>query len=212
MNKTRIAALIIIILSFIFAAILYPMMPSKVASHWNSQGQVDGYMSKFWGLFLMPFLSLAMFLLFIFLPHIDPLKKNYKDFRSYYEGLILLMIAFLFYVYLLTIFWNMEARFSMIQMLVPAFAVLFFYCGLLIEKVKRNWFVGIKTPWTLSSDKVWDKTHKLGGQLFKAAAVICLIGLFAGQWAIWFTIVPVLIFTIYIYIYSYLEYRKEKKI
>jgi len=129
MRKSEIIVLGIILLSFIVGIYLYSQMPEKMASHWNAKGEVDGYMSKFWGLFLMPLISVGLFLLFIAVPKIDPLKHNVEKFRRYYDGFIVLIIVFLFYLYLLTIFWNIGIRFEMIQLLVPAFGILFYYCG-----------------------------------------------------------------------------------
>ena len=184
-------------------------MPEKIASHWNVQGQVDGYMSKFWGLFLMPLISAGLFLLFIAIPKIDPLKTNIEKFRKYYDGFITLTIIFLFYLYLLTIFWNMGIRFDIIQLLAPAFGILFYYCGILTENAKRNWFIGIRTPWTLSNDAVWDKTHKIGGKLFKISGIVVLFGIFFRNYALFFILVPVILVAIYTTIYSYVEYQKE---
>lgn len=211
MNKTRVIALVIIILSFILAIFVYPLMPSKIASHWNSNGQVNGYTTKFIGLFLMPVISLAIFFLFVLLPKIDPLKKNYAKFRKQYEAFILVITGFFFYLYVISILWNTEMKFSINQLLVPAFAVLFFYSGILMEKAKRNWFVGIRTPWTLSSKKVWDKTHQLGGQLFKLSAVISLLGLLSKDWAIVAIIAPIIVSSVSLVVYSYLLYQKVKK-
>jgi uncharacterized membrane protein len=186
-------------------------MPEKIASHWNAQGQVNGYMSKFWGLFLMPIISVGLLLLFMIIPKIDPLKENIQEFRKYYDGFVILVIVFLFYVYLLTIFWNIGLRFNVIALLSPAFAILFYYCGILIENAKRNWFIGIRTPWTLSSEKVWDKTHKIGGKLFKIAGIIALAAIFFQSFALFFIIVPVIMIAIYTVVYSYFEYQKEIK-
>lgn len=211
MQKIKLIILFIILLSFAVGIYFYPRMPEIMASHWNAYGKVDDYMSKCWGLFLMPVLSLFMFLLFILIPKIDPLKANIEKFRKYYDGFILLIILFLFYIYLLTIFWSLGHRFDMGQLMVPAMAVLFYYCGILIENSEKNWFIGIRTPWTLSSDSVWKKTHKLGGKLFKINALIALIGLLFGQWAFFFVIIPAFFFAIYTILYSYFEYQKEKK-
>jgi len=185
-------------------------MPIDMASHWNAQGQVDGYVSKFWGLFLLPIISLGLFFLFILIPKIDPLKANIEKFRKYFDGFVVLIILFLFYLYLLTIFWNFGVQFSMNQVLPPAFGILFFYCGILIEKAKRNWFIGIRTPWTLSNEKVWDKTHFIGGRLFKAAGLVALLGVFFQNHAILFVIVPVILVSLFTIVYSYFEYQKEK--
>jgi len=208
-RKNEIIILGIILFSFLFGIYLYPQMPEKIASHWNVQGQVDGYMSKFWGLFLMPLISAGLFLLFIAIPKIDPLKTNIEKFRKYYDGFITLVIIFLFYLYLLTIFWNMGIRFDIIQLLAPAFGILFYYCGILTENAKRNWFIGIRTPWTLSNDAVWDKTHKIGGKLFKISGIVVLFGIFFRNYALFFILVPVILVAIYTIIYSYVEYQKE---
>jgi len=211
MRKSEIIIFGIIILSFAIGIYYYPQMPEKLASHWNAQGQVNGYMSKFWGLFLMPIISMGMLLLFILIPRIDPLKSNIQEFRKYYDGFVVLIIVFLFYLHLLTIFWNSGYTFNMITYLSPALAILFYYTGILIENAKRNWFIGIRTPWTLSSDNVWDKTHKIGGKLFKIAGILALLAIFFESYAILIIVVPVIIVSIYIVAYSYFEYQKEMK-
>ncbi len=184
-------------------------MPEKMASHWNYKGEVDGYMQKSVGLFLMPILSVVLFVLFSFIPKIDPLKSNIEKFRKYYDEFIVLIIVFLFYIYLLTIAWNLGIKFNMNQMIPPAIGILFYYSGILIENSKRNWFIGIRTPWTLSSDNVWDKTHKIGGKLFKVSGIISLLGIFFGDYSMFFLLVPIIASSIYVTIYSYAEYRKE---
>lgn len=211
MRKSTSAILVILLISFIIGIFLYPQMPEKMASHWNLQGKVDGYMSKFWGLFLMPLISVLLFLLFVLIPKIDPLKHNIQKFRKYYDRFIVLLIIFLFYLYLLTIFWNLGLRFSIIQVLSPAFGILFYYTGILTENARRNWFIGIRTPWTLSSDRVWHKTHKLGGKLFKIAGIIALLGAMLREYAFFFVLVPVIIIAIYTIVYSYFEYQKLAK-
>jgi len=210
MKKSEIIVLGIILLSFIIGIYFYPLFPNQVASHWNALGQVNGHMSKFWGLFLMPLISVGLFLFFILIPKIDPLKKNIKKFRKYFDGFVILIILVLFYLYLLTIMWNIGIVFNIIQFLVPVFSLLFYYCGILIENAKRNWFIGIRTPWTMSSEKVWNRTHKLSGKLFKISAVITLLGIIFQGYAIFFVIVPVLFVAIYAFVYSYFEYQKRR--
>jgi uncharacterized membrane protein len=89
--------------------------------------------------------------------------------------------------------------------------LLFFYSGILYENAKRNWFIGIRTPWTLSNDIVWDKTHKIGGKLFKIAGVVAIFGIFFQKYALLFILVPVILITAYTIIYSYFEYQKVVK-
>jgi uncharacterized membrane protein len=211
MRKSEIIALGIIVLSFALAIYFYPQMPERVASHWNAQGQVDDYMSRFWGLFLMPMISTILLLFFILIPKIDPLKENIEKFRDYYDGFIVLMLAFLFYIFLLALLWNIGWRFNMTQAIAPSFGVLFYYLGVLLENARRNWFIGIRTPWTLSSEVVWDRTHIVGGRLFKAAGVIALIGFLLPGFAIYLVVVPVVLAAVYTIVYSYFEYQKEIK-
>ena len=90
-------------------------------------------------------------------------------------------------------------------------ALLFYVLGALMPRFKRNFFVGIRTPWTLSSDVVWKKTHSLGGILFKAAAVIGIIGLFFIEYAVWFIIVPIICAVAITMVCSYFTYQKEIK-
>ncbi len=211
MKKTTIAIIALIILSLIIAIYVCHIFPEQVASHWNSKGEINGYMPKFWGIFLMPLMSILIFGLFLFFPKLDPLKKNVNKFRGYYEGFMLSIIIFFFYIHILTIVYNLGITFNMTYAVLPAIAVLFYFISVLLDKSKRNWFIGIKTPWTLSSDRVWDKTHKLGAKLFRVIAALVLIGLFFPDQGMTLFIIPLVIIVFWLYIYSYIEYKKEKK-
>ena len=209
MRKSEIIVLGIILLSFIVGIYLYPQMPEHMASHWNAQGQVDGYMSKFWGLFLMPFILVGLALLFVAIPRIDPLKANIEKFRKYYDGFIILFFIFMLSIHFQVILWNLGIRISPNVIAPIGIGILFFYIGILCENAKRNWFIGIRTPWTLSSERVWEKTHKIGGKLFKIAGVIAFVGVFFQSYALFFILVPVISVAAYTIIYSYFEYQKE---
>lgn len=201
----------IVAVLFIIGVILYPSMPEQMASHWNEKGEVNGYMSKFWGVFFTPFLSLGLIGIFLLIPKIDPLKSNIEKFRRYYDEFIVLILLFLSYVHLLTIFWNLGYRFNMTTMIFLMIAPLFYYSGILMENAKRNWFIGIRTPWTLSSETVWDKTHKIGGKLFKLCGVLVIPGILFEKHALLFIIFPIILTSIYLFAYSYFEYQKESR-
>ena len=190
MRPAIIIAAVLVFFSFVVGLYLYPNMPATLDSHWNSAGQADGTSSKFSGLFAIPIVSLVLFLVMLFIPRIDPRKENIKKFQGYYDAIVLVMVVFFFYVYVLSIWWNLGWRFNFGIALLPAFTVLFWFMGLLLEKAKMNWFIGIRTPWTLSSERVWNKTHKVGARLFKVAALITLLGLVFRDQAILFVIVP----------------------
>ena len=204
MRKFQLAAVSIVALFFIVAFFAQPMLPDRVASHWNIRGEVDGYMDRAFGAFFMPVLSLALLGLFYLLPAIDPLKKNYQSFQAEYDGMAAVFVAFFFYIYLITIAANLGYQFNMMQALSPAFGVLFIYLSVLLAKAKQNWFVGIRTPWTLASENVWDKTHALAGKLFRGAGFVALLGAILPDMLI--ASVAVVIAT---FVYSYLEFSKE---
>jgi len=211
MKKSIIFALLIVLASFGASAYFYPQMPETVASHWDINGEANGYMSKFWGLFLMPIISLAIFLFFLAIPKIDPLKSNIEKFRKYFDAFIVVFLLFFLYVHLLTVVWNLGVGFNMAQLMSPAFGVLFYYCGVLMEKAKQNWFIGFRTPWTISSAEVWDKTHRAGGALFKISGIIALGGLILPASAFYLVIFPILFFSLYITVYSYWEYKNTAR-
>jgi uncharacterized membrane protein len=186
-------------------------MPAQIVSHWNARGEVDGYMGKFWGIFLAPFILLGMALLFILIPRIDPLQANYQRFRSYYNGFFVLLAIFFLVIQLQVILWSKGVQISPNVIFPIAVGLLFFYIGILCEHAKKNWFIGIRTPWTLSNEKVWDKTHRLGGKLFKIAGVLALFGVFFRSLALFFVLVPVILVAVYTMVYSYFAYQKETK-
>ncbi|MBC7261959.1 MAG: SdpI family protein, partial [Chloroflexi bacterium] len=207
MKAMRIAIVAIILLAFAAGISVYPRMPARMASHWNAQGEVDGYMTRFWGVFFLPFMLVGLALLLLLLPRIDPLRKNIAQFQAQYERFVVLALAFFLYVYLFTLAANLGWKVDIIRVLAPGMAILFYGVGVLVEHAKRNYFIGIRTPWTLASEEVWNRTHQAGGKWFKVAALFALGGVVWPQWGIWFIMVPVLLVALYTMVYSYLEYQ-----
>lgn len=202
--------LILIIAGFVMGALWYPSLPAKIASHWNAVGQVDGYTSKFWGVFFLPLLLIIMTALFYFLPKIDPLKKNIEQFRGHYNNFILIINAFLFVLYLDMLLWNGGIQINPALIAPVVIGVIFYYAGALMQHSQRNWFIGIRTPWTLSSDMVWAKTHERGSKLFKIFGIISIISVLFGAVGFWVVILGIIIVSIYLIIYSYLLFKQEK--
>ncbi|MBN1303357.1 MAG: SdpI family protein [Anaerolineales bacterium] len=210
-KTTLVLSLILIGIAVAAGLLAWGQMPGQVASHWNASGQVDGYISRFWGVFLMPVVAAGMLALFLVIPMIDPLKKNIVQFREYFNTFIFLLILFLLYMHALTLAWNLGyAGFNMGTAMLPALGLFLIYAGIMMGKAKRNFFIGIRTPWTLSSDMVWDKTHQAGSKLFIAAGIIAVLGVFFGALALWFLMVPLFAATIFLVGYSYVLYRKEE--
>jgi len=211
MRKSALAIFGIVFLAFLAGALFYSQVPDPMAAHWGFSGEPDGYMSKEWGLFLIPTLLALFALLFVKIPDIDPLKKNIEKFRPYYDNFIILLFLFLLAVQIVMILWNIGIKVSFALVLPPLFAVLFYYVGVLCAHAEKNWFIGVRTPWTMSSDAVWDKTNKLAGKMFKISAVIILLSLVVPSMMALFILGPVIFTGAYTVWYSYSEYQKERR-
>lgn len=209
--STRNTLIIILILTAALLAagtFMRPAMGDQIATHWNAQGQVDGYGSVFVGIYLLPLTILGISLLVLAIPAIDPLRANIEAFRADLNGFVVAMGLFLAYLHVLTLIWNTGTTFNFNQAITPAFGFLLYFVGVMVGKARRNFFIGIRTPWTLSSDLVWERTHQLGGKLFKLAGLVSLPGIFFPNLAIWLVLGPLLLVTVFVTVYSYLEYRK----
>jgi uncharacterized membrane protein len=213
-KTTTIISLILIVIAVIAGAVLWNQLPDQMASHWNANDQVDGTMPKFWGIFMMPLITLGMTILFLVIPNIDPLKANIAKFRESFNIFIVLIVAFMLYIHALTLAWSLgNTNFKLSAAMLPFMGILFIAIGFMLRKAKRNFFIGIRTPWTLSSDSVWDKTHQLGSLLFMISGAFAIIGgLFGGITAFWLMFVPLIGSTLFLVVYSYVLYRNETKV
>ena len=212
-KSTIITSAILITIAIAAGVLLWNQLPAQMASHWDINDQVNGYMPKFWGVFLMPLITSGMLILFLVVPGMDPLKANIAQFRESFNLFIVLIITFMLYIHGLTLAWSLGfTNFKMSTAMLPFMGVLFIAIGFILKKAKRNFFIGIRTPWTLSSDSVWDKTHQLGSVLFMASGVLAVIGgFFGGMVAFWMMFIPLIGSSLLLVIYSYVLYRAETK-
>ncbi|MFB6203089.1 MAG: SdpI family protein [Candidatus Nanohaloarchaea archaeon] len=182
----------------------------RVAVHFTS-GSPDSYMGVVPGLTLIPGLAVLIYLLFRYLPEIDPLGDNYEDFREVYELLKVLILSVLAYAQVMIVLWNIGFRYGISYMLVPIIFSTYYVTGELIQRSERNWFIGIRNPWTLSSDEVWDRVHGKFGPVLKAAGLLSLLGfLFPEKGALIYG-GPAVLVAVGSTIYSYLLYREESQ-
>lgn len=201
----------LIAVAILAGLLLWSRLPDPMPAHWNAAGEIDGYMSKFWGVFLLPIISIALAGLFLIIPNIDPLKANIAQFRATFNWFIVVFVVYMLYVYALTLFAALGTSFNMTLMLLPAVGLLFIGIGYLMNGAKRNFFIGIRTPWTLSSDTVWDETHKLGSKLFMLGGVVAILCAFLGEAGIWIMLVAMLGAAFAPIVYSYVLYQRETK-
>lgn len=204
--------LLIIAAGFILGGYFYQNFPDQVASHWNIEGVVDGYSGRLSAAFLLPTLNLVLYLMLSFLPRLDPLQARYREFIDIYNKIKLLMSSFLFVLYLLTGLngLGIDVGFGLIfPVLIGALLSL---VGYFIRDVKTNWFFGIRTPWTISSEVVWGKTAVFGSRLFMVSGVLIAASAFAGP--LTRTVILILAITVMAiapFIYSFIIYNQENK-
>lgn len=209
-RRQRTAALLFVLAGVAASAVVYPDLPREMATHWNASGDVDGTMSRTVGAFVLPAITALVVGVMLVAPSIDPRKDHYEAFRGVYEWFVAGTAGFLTYVHAITLAWNLGYEIPIGQALTPALAVLLYACGVLLERAEPNWFVGIRTPWTLSDDDVWRETNERGALAFKLAAVLALGGLLLPAYAIVFVLVPTLLAAGYTVAYSFLAYRRKE--
>ncbi|MGA2113095.1 MAG: SdpI family protein [Anaerolineales bacterium] len=207
-RSTVILSLSLLLLVAAVSAAAFPALPDQVASHWDAAGQVNGYMPKTDDLLLLPGIMAALVALLFLMPLIDPLGKNIAAFRPQYNLAVLCLCLMLAIVRGITLAWNLGFRFPMGVLLSLVIAVCFYFLGAILPHAKRNWTFGIRTPWTLSSDVVWEKTHRLGSWLFRASAVVILASAFFPDWVLTILLADMSILVVWVVAYSYWEYRK----
>ncbi len=163
--------LIIIILSSFY---FYSVFPDRVPIHWNLAGEADGFGSRFFAAFFFPVVVLLIYLLMLLAPILDPKREKYVNFKKTYHIVKFAMIIFMGFIYFIasSAALNSEVRVGEFIPLLVGF--LFVFIGNYLGKIRPNWFMGIRTPWTLSSETVWNKTHRLGGKIFMLSGFIIM--------------------------------------
>lgn len=201
--------LLIILGSLLAGMVIYPQLPEQVASHWNYKGEVDAYSSRFWGAFGIPLMTAGIYALMLVLPIIDPRRQNYEKFTGVYRLFKGLMVLFMTGLYLVVILNAIGYRVPVDRVTMAGISILFMIIGNYMGQVRHNYFVGIKTPWTLASERVWQKTHRLGGRLWVVAGITGLAASWIGGAGGGILLAASLGLAVIVpVVYSYLEYRK----
>jgi uncharacterized membrane protein len=201
-----------ILVTFVVAAIVYPRVPDPMPTHWNAAGVPDGFGSRFVGVMLVPLMSVGLYLLFLVLPRIDPRQANYARFSDTYRFFRTLIILYMVFVYAITLMAVFQPGYRMNSAwMFGGIGFLFAALGNYLPRVRSNWFVGIRTPWTLSSEKVWRATHRLGGRVFVIGGIfIAVAGLLKPEWSVGVILAGSLVVAIVPIVYSYIVYRRFK--
>jgi len=189
-------------LGFVVAAVAlalgmwaWPRLPARVPIHWNIHGVPDGYSSRVVAVLLMPGIVLALNGLFRVLPGLDPRRVNYEKFQDTYW-----LIAN-----------GLGYPVAMARLMPLGIGLLFIVLGNSLARVQPTWFVGIRTPWTLSSDTVWRKTHRTGGFTFVIAGVVMLTAAFVSGPLVWILLAAAAVLAVAVpVVQSYVLWRREQ--
>ncbi len=212
-RKLHILTYLLAIGSLLIAAILYPSLPDEIPTNWSFNGTVS-YSGKI-TIFHICGMGILIAILMDLLPKIDPRRKNYLKFNKYYDIFCVFLQVFLLMMNLMILTESYRpGTLSVPTITMISIGLLLLIIGNMMPKFKSNFYFGIKTPWTLSSEEVWYKTHRLGGKCF------FLIGLFLIICPL-LPLKPTLIYTLTLLsllpacliptIMSYLWWRQEQK-
>lgn len=208
--KKEIWIWIIIIIPLIFFFIIQKRLPAVIPSHWDLSGNVNGRMHPLSFILTMTGTNAGVYLLMLFLPKIDPRKNNYQLFSKTYFIVRLIIALILSLTCCISLAYAIGYHFNINKVIVLMLLLFFMILGNYMGKVRPNWFVGIRTPWTLSSEIVWKKTHQLAGKLlFFASLAGFILAIFLNHINPQFIILAVIIIGLLIpVVYSYFEYKK----
>jgi uncharacterized membrane protein len=209
-RRLEIAQWLLIAAMFVLAAWAWPRVPDQVPVHWNLAGQADRYGGKVEGLLLVPLLSLGLYALFRVLPRLDPGGANYARFRRPYGVIRVAVLASMLAIQLAVVAAALGTPVDITRILMVVIGAMFAVMGSVLPGVQPNWFVGIRTPWTLSSQRSWTATHKLGGRVFMGVGLATvLIGVVQPQWAFWVLLLGMGVGVTVLFAYSYRVWRDD---
>lgn len=158
----------------------YPYLPEKVPMHWNIDGEVDSYQPKAEAVWFMPVLIAVMWAMFQILPKLDPKRKNYAAFSAEWEVLQLAFLSFSVYLQAVIVYASLNPSVKSGPLMFLGMGAMFITIGKIMPKIKQNYFVGIRLPWTIANEDNWKKTHTFGGMCFMAAGILFLTGAMGG--------------------------------
>ncbi len=164
--------LVLLVLDMAFGLAAWTLMPPRVPIHWGVSGNVNGWGPAWVNALVFPAMAVFVYLLFLTIPLIDPLHRNYAAFGGSLRFLRLIVVGFLVFMHVLVVAASMGVAVPMDTAIRAALPLLFAGIGTRLASLKHNWFFGIRTPWTLASEEVWTRTHRLGGTLWTAGGLL----------------------------------------
>jgi len=172
-------ALILVGAAFLLSLTVYSRLPQQVPTHWNIHGKVDDTSARFWGAFLMPLIMVAFLGFFSLLNWLSPRQFKLETFRDTWEFVILLVIALLLYDHALMIGIGLGWAIDMSRAALGGLFLFLAFLGNVLGKVRRNFWIGVRTPWTLASERVWNDTHRFAARVFVVAGILGFVAVMA---------------------------------
>jgi len=194
------------------AILIYSHLPARVPSHWDIHGNVDAYSSRFFGAFFAPLMNIGIYLLLLFTPLLDPKRDNYPRFAQGYTAIRWGVVLLFSVLYITSILFALGYHINIGFIVKGMVAILFIIIGNYMGQFRHNYFVGIKTPWTLASEEVWQLTHRLSSRIWVACGLLCLAMSFIN--AVWSGVVyflAIMLMVIIPMVYSYLIFNRIQK-
>lgn len=209
--KREALSLLFLAASWALVVWFWPQLPDPMPTHWGANGLPDGWMPRFWGAVIGPLAATFTYVMMSLSPVIDPRKRNWAAFADIYPVLKTSMTALMLYVTYLALSSAASAdQVLPASKLLLAIGLLFIVMGNYLPKVRSNFFVGIRTPWTLSSDEVWVRTHRFAGKLMVALGLVVLVSTWLPPgWAVTIVIGAALGLAAVTMAYSYWVYRGQ---
>jgi len=209
-RKYYLLAFALIVICLAAAAILYPHLPSRVPTHWNAHGQVDHYGSKLTLLVLFPSVMLGIVGFMAAIPWLSPRHFEVEPFRSTYLYIMVVIVAFMAYLHALMLWSAVSGQVKIQKANLGGLCLLIALLGNVMGKVKRNFFIGIRTPWTLADERVWYATHRLGAKTMVLGGLTGLVLAWAGAPPL-LCFVPVLVGAFVPAFYSLVYYKQLER-
>jgi uncharacterized membrane protein len=175
-----VVGLILTAAALLYAWLLYPALPDRIPIHWNIYGQVDGWADKRVAIYLMPGMMALLVGMLVALPWLSPSNFAIEPFRGTFNTLMLLGTALMGFIHVVMLRAALHPEMDSGRVLVSGFFLFFALMGSGLGKVRRNFWIGIRTPWTLASDAVWNATHRLAALVLVATGILGALGMWLG--------------------------------
>ena len=202
--------ILLTVVSLLLSLTVFSSLPEQIPAHWNVHGTVDRFAPKL-TVFIFPGIIFLITILFQFMRRTDPNSDNYDKFQREYHRYTFVIGLVFFAVQIMTIAAAFRMDFNVNLIFCLGIGSLFIFIGNLLPKTKHNYFIGIRTPWTLADEQNWFRTHRLAGKIWVLGGLIVALTALAPesfQVPVFLTILAVMVVTPFVY--SYTEFRKKR--